>query len=103
MDDKDFGAKLKSIRTRSGKTVPEISSFLISLGYKASEKTIYIQRADTAIGAIVVQRIPAAILRECLCSTNARRASADPLARGLSLSHAPSCRTNAGAATLAGW
>ncbi|MBS6236494.1 helix-turn-helix transcriptional regulator [Anaerotruncus colihominis] len=41
MDDKDFGAKLKSIRTRSGKTVPEISSFLISLGYKASEKTIY--------------------------------------------------------------
>ncbi len=29
------------------------------------------------------------------------RTDSDPLARGLSLSHAPSCRTNAGAATLA--
>ena len=35
------------------------------------------QRADTAIGAIVVQRIPTAILRECLCGTNACRTCAE--------------------------
>ena len=41
MVDKEFGSKLKEIRSSSGKTVPEISAYLISLGYKASEKTIY--------------------------------------------------------------
>ena len=35
------------------------------------------QRADTAVCAIVIERIPTAILRECLCGTNARRASAE--------------------------
>ena len=41
MDDKAFGAKLKSLRLSAGKTVPESSAYLISLGYRASEKTIY--------------------------------------------------------------
>ena len=41
MDDKEFGTKLKDIRTFSGHSVPEISAHLISLGYKASEKTVY--------------------------------------------------------------
>lgn len=41
MDNRDFGAKLKEVRISAKKTVPEISAYLTSLGYKASEKTIY--------------------------------------------------------------
>lgn len=41
MEDKLFGKKLREIRIGSGKTIPEVSSFLISKGRKASEKTIY--------------------------------------------------------------
>lgn len=41
MDSKSFGARLKEIRLSAGKTVSEVSSYLTSLGYKASEKTIY--------------------------------------------------------------
>jgi len=38
---KEFGAKLRAARVTSNKTVPEVSAYLISLGAKASEKTIY--------------------------------------------------------------
>lgn len=41
MDSKSFGTRLKEIRLSAGKTVSEVSSYLTSLGYKASEKTIY--------------------------------------------------------------
>lgn len=41
MNDKDFGTKLKSIRTSANKSVAEVSVYLTSLGRKASEKTIY--------------------------------------------------------------
>lgn len=41
MDDKYFGQKLKEIREKSGKTVPEVSEYLTSLGIKAAQKTIY--------------------------------------------------------------
>lgn len=41
MENKSFGECLKEMRIYSGKTVSEASSHLISLGYKASEKTIY--------------------------------------------------------------
>jgi len=41
MESKEFSSRLKAIRAFSGRSVPEISSHLISLGYKASEKTIY--------------------------------------------------------------
>lgn len=41
MNDCEFGAKLKSLRTSAGKTVPETSTYLRSLGHRASEKTIY--------------------------------------------------------------
>lgn len=36
-----FDEKLKEIRIKSKKTVPEVSKYLTSLGHKASEKTIY--------------------------------------------------------------
>lgn len=41
MGNKPFGECLKDMRISAGKTVAEVSSFLTSLGYKASEKTVY--------------------------------------------------------------
>lgn len=41
MDNKPFGECLKDMRISAGKTVAEVSEYLTSLGYKASEKTIY--------------------------------------------------------------
>ena len=41
MDDISFGKKLREIRVDSGKTVPEISNHLTSLGFKAAIQTIY--------------------------------------------------------------
>lgn len=41
MNDTDFGAVLRKMRTDSGKTVPEVSEHLTSLGYKAATQTIY--------------------------------------------------------------
>lgn len=41
MDDKEFGAKLKAARISAGKSVAAISTYLTSLGVKASEKTVY--------------------------------------------------------------
>ena len=41
MDNKPFGECLKDMRISAGKTVAEVSAYLTSLGYKASEKTIY--------------------------------------------------------------
>jgi len=40
-EDKLFGDNLKAVRIAAGKTVAEVSEFLISKGYKASTKTIY--------------------------------------------------------------
>ncbi len=41
MDDINFGKKLREIRINAGKSVPEISEHLTSLGYKAASQTIY--------------------------------------------------------------
>lgn len=41
MNDTDFGKVLRKMRTDSGKTVPEVSEHLTSLGYKAATQTIY--------------------------------------------------------------
>lgn len=41
MEEKSFEDVLKSIRISAGKTVAEVSSYLTSLGYRASEKTVY--------------------------------------------------------------
>lgn len=41
MDAKEFGRRLKVIRTDAKKSVSEVSAYLISMGRKASEKTIY--------------------------------------------------------------
>lgn len=41
MNDVDFGKVLRKMRTDSGKTVPEVSAHLTSLGYKAATQTIY--------------------------------------------------------------
>lgn len=41
MEDKEFGRKLRDLRTAANKTVSETSVFLTSRGRKASEKTIY--------------------------------------------------------------
>lgn len=41
MDDKEFGSKLKALRTSAGKTVADTSTYLTALGIKASEKTVY--------------------------------------------------------------
>ena len=45
MEDKDFGAKLKTVRLSAKKSVAEVSEYLTSLGRKASEITIYIWEA----------------------------------------------------------
>lgn len=41
MGNKFFNDTLKEIRVHAGKSVSEVSEYLTSLGYKASEKTIY--------------------------------------------------------------
>lgn len=41
MEEKSFGQKLRDIRIQSGKSIPEVSAYLVSRGKKASEKTIY--------------------------------------------------------------
>ncbi len=41
MEEKSFGQKLREIRTQAGKSIPEVSAYLISKGKRASEKTIY--------------------------------------------------------------
>lgn len=41
MDDKEFGLRLKALRTSAGKTVADTSAYLTALGIKASEKTVY--------------------------------------------------------------
>lgn len=41
MQNASFESTLKEIRIQSGKTVPEVSQYLTSLGHKASEKTVY--------------------------------------------------------------
>lgn len=38
---KTFAENLREIRSKAGVSVPEISQHLISLGFKASEKTVY--------------------------------------------------------------
>ena len=64
MADSKFGSKLRAVRSSSGKTVPEISAHLISLGYKASEKTIYSWESGRS------QPTPDAFLELCeFCNT----------------------------------
>lgn len=41
MDDTTFGKKLRELRTNAGKTVPEVSEYLRSIGFKAATQTIY--------------------------------------------------------------
>lgn len=41
MNDADFGKVLRKMRTDSGKTVPEVSAHLTSLGFKAATQTVY--------------------------------------------------------------
>lgn len=41
MEEQSFESSLKAMRIAAGKTVAEVSAYLVSLGYKASEKTIY--------------------------------------------------------------
>ncbi len=41
MDDKEFGKKLRDLRISANKSVPEVSEYLKSIGYKAATQTIY--------------------------------------------------------------
>lgn len=41
MDDAIFGKKLRELRIQAGKTVPEVSEYLKSVGCKAATQTIY--------------------------------------------------------------
>ena len=41
MENASLDLTLKEIRIQANKTVPEVSKYLTSLGYKASEKTVY--------------------------------------------------------------
>lgn len=41
MNKKEFGSYLKNVRLSANKTVSDVSGYMISLGYKASEDTIY--------------------------------------------------------------
>ena len=59
MEDKEFGTRLKSIRTSAKKSVAEVSVYLTALGHKASEKTIYSWEAGRS------QPTPDALLDMC--------------------------------------
>ena len=41
MENSDFGRILRKMREDSHKTVPEVSEYLTSLGYKAATQTVY--------------------------------------------------------------
>ncbi|MCI9544926.1 MAG: helix-turn-helix transcriptional regulator [Acutalibacter muris] len=64
-DDKGFAKNLKAIRIAANISISEISNYLVSLGYKASEKTIYSWESGNS------QPSPSALLDLCsFCGVN---------------------------------